>query len=242
MNDKDRILEDYKSLETKFNIMASENKELTEFVSKKKMESVKKEEETIKETDSSKKEMVKKFTQKIISLQNANSKLKKAVNVLNKKLLDTVTKNMLKVANQNNLTRSHNVTNRTSKLFSNQLLDITVNRNKPVPYTMGGYTDADYFNEGPIYENYENKINNRAPASGNNEFQNYDSNGFRTTGFESSNLPNIRETAGEYRQSSSDYQLDLPCSSNGFYSSKGFSEMGNQGLDSNGFSFKREDP
>ena len=170
MNDKDRILEDYKSLETKFNIMASENKELTEFVSKKKMESVKKEEETTKETDSSKKEMVKKFTQKIISLQNANSKLKKAVNVLNKKLLDTVTKNMLKVANQNNLTRSHNVTNRTSKLFSNQLLDITVNKNKPVPYTMGGYTEADYCNKGPIYENYEHKTNNRAPASGNNEF------------------------------------------------------------------------
>lgn len=62
---------------------------------------------------------------------------------------------------------------------------------------------------------------------------------FATTGFESSNLPNIRETVGEYRQSSSDYQFDVPYSSNGFNSSNGFSERVNQGIGSTDFSFNR---
>ena len=118
LNDKDRVLEDYKSMETKFNIISAENKELTEFVSKKKLEAVKNEEEKTEKKpanqNQNQNELVKEYIQKIQTLQNANSKLKKAVNILNKKLVDSVAKNMFNLANQNNLTKSHQVINRTS--------------------------------------------------------------------------------------------------------------------------------
>ena len=158
LNDKDRVLEDYKSMETKFNIMSSENRELTEFVSRKKLDAVKKEEKKtvaapVVASDSNQKEMVKKFTQKILSLQNANSKLKRAVNVLNKKLVDTVAKNMYNLMNQNNLTKSNHVPTRTCNFIFPNLLDIPVNNNlPPFSHSMGhGYQQANHFNNGPIY-------------------------------------------------------------------------------------------
>jgi len=105
-------------METKFNIISAENKELTEFVSKKKLEAVKNEEEKTEKKpanqNQNQNELVKEYIQKIQTLQNANSKLKKAVNILNKKLVDSVAKNMFNLANQNNLTKSHQVINRTS--------------------------------------------------------------------------------------------------------------------------------
>lgn len=155
-NDKQRILEDYKTCQTKVTLLNNENKELNEYVSKKKIQLAMNDNDEIEKLSKEKRVVVGQLGDQLEKYKNQNLKLRKTVKILNKKLVDAVTAKMLSIANSTlnkdpngGTTRSFytNIENNVSEQYAHQHQDVNVEHHSKKRV----HFDEPSISAGPIY-------------------------------------------------------------------------------------------
>ena len=92
------MLEDLKTAQTKVTLLTNENRELTEYVSKKKVQLATTENQQIDQLNKEKLDLTRNLGAELEKYKLQNKKLRKSVKILNRKLLESVTSKMLSIA------------------------------------------------------------------------------------------------------------------------------------------------